>query len=401
MLLCGLASPAQDADSGLSVPVTISGGAMYSERLQLRDPSNSPAAGAFRTMLYPTLRLGSHWFGYAAVQVRSTPYFYYDAFTPGHVVDTDVLQAFVGYSVKQDAISMVIKAGQLSSAFGSFPLHYDDAENPLLDQPLSYIQRVTLRPDQIPCGTADLLRQSSGSVSFSCGGEPGRGPGLTPVTLYGLQGIQAEVSAGRWDARAQLTSGSPIYPMGIGQIGHYLQWTAGGGYSIRQGFRVGFSGFRGPYLEPEAASFLPAGTTARDFPASGLGTDVQWARGHWSAAGELHRFRFDSPNFAVPPSILSGYLDVKRVLTPRLYLAGRAGFLNPGRVVDKTGVSANEFAKYLRSYELSVGFWLARNQLLKGSYEWLRTEGRSGRRTDVLGFQYVVTLHPIAWAFNR
>ena len=74
----------QNAESSFSVPVTISGGAMYTDRLQLSNPSESPGTAGFRIMLYPTLKLGEHWFGYAAIQERLTPYFYYDAFDPEH-----------------------------------------------------------------------------------------------------------------------------------------------------------------------------------------------------------------------------------------------------------------------------------------------------------------------------
>jgi hypothetical protein len=93
-------------------------------------------------------------------------------------------------------------------------------------------------------------------------------------------------------------------------------------------------------------------------------------------------------------------VEAKTVLTPRFYVAGRAGFLLPGRVVDNSGVSSDQFAKYLQSYELAGGCWIARNQLLKGSYEWMHSQGSSGTRTNVLGFQYVVQFHSLAWAFR-
>jgi len=293
----------------------------------------------------------------------------------------------------------LIKAGQLSSAFGAFPLHYDDAENSLLDQPLGYITRLPLTTGQIPCGTNDLLRQHYGSVSNSCGGAPGRAPGLVPATLYGLPGFETDFSAGRLDARLQLTSGSPANPQTVGAAGQYLQWTAGGGYTIRHGFRAGVSGFRGPYLDRRLRPLLPAGTTLRDFPASAVGADVQWARGRWSASGEIQRFRFESPNFVMAPSITAGYVDLKVVLTPRLYVAGRPGWLSAGRVLDNKGISAHQFAGSLKSYEIAAGWWLSRNQLLKGSYEWLKIQGLTGSRTNVLGVQFVMTLHSLAWVF--
>jgi len=398
--LLAIAVRAQDGNLGISVPVTISGGAMYTERPQLEEPDASRITGGFRAMLYPTLQLGSHWFAYAAIQARFTPYFYYDAYDSEHEWYLEAIQAFVGYAIRSEKSSVVIKAGRLSSAFGSFPLHYDDADNPLLDQPLSYIQTLTLRHDQLPCGVPDLLWQYYGSVGFSCGGVPGSDNGLTPVTLYGLPGIQAEFSGHRVDARVQITSGSPANPLSLSHAPDYVQWTAGGGYTIRQGFRVGVSGFRGPYLDPSVASLLPTGTSVRDFPASGIGADVQWARGRWSATGEWQRFQFNYPNFAVSPSVTSTYAEVKRILTPRFYIAGRAGWLRPGSAADTTGVTTDQFAASMASYELGAGCWLNRHQLLKTSYEWMRIENLPGTHANVVGLQLVTTFHALDRAFR-
>ena len=181
---------------------------------------------------------------------------------------------------------MVIKAGRLTSAFGAFPLHYDDADNPLLDQPLSYVQTLALRHDQLPCGVEDLaaaghtvgiwqsLRRCSGLGRWLDAGEP-----LWHCRDSGGVLRPSRRRAPASDQRFAFES-TEFEPRT-----EYAQWAAGGGFTILQGFRVGVSGFRGPYLDPFLAAWLPAGATVRDFPASGLGVDVQWARGHWSVGG--------------------------------------------------------------------------------------------------------------------
>jgi hypothetical protein len=328
------------------------------------------------------------------------PYFYYDAYDPEHEWYVETLQAYVGYQIHREKTSLVFKAGQLTSAFGAFPLHYDDAENTLLDQPLSYIQTLALRNDQLPCGVSNLLRQHYGYVVGLCGGPAGGALGLTPVTLYGLPGVEAEISSYRIDARLQVTSGSPSDPLSLSHTPQYAQWVAGGGYTIRQGFRVGVSGFRGPYLAPGLSPLLPAGTSVRDFPARGLGIDAQWARGHWSTSGEWQRFQYDLPGFTHAPSVSSTYVEGKRIVTPRLFLAGRAGWLQPGGATDTGGASTNQFAASIASYELGGGWWINRHQLLKGSYEWLRIEHVPGTRTNVLGVQFVTTFHALDQSFR-
>ncbi len=397
--LAAMQSPAQDANFGFSVPMTISAGGMYTERLQSEGPA-SPITGGFRAMFYPTLKLGSHWFAYSAVQVRLAPYFYYDTYDGDHEFYNNVIQAYLGYSFRAGQTSVVLKAGRLSSAFGSFPLRYDDADNPLLDQPLQYISQLSLTANQLPCGVKDLTAQSYGAVWFGCGGAPDWQDGLTPVTLYGLTGVEADISGYGFDGRLQATSGSPASPQALESANQYAQWTAGAGYTIVQGFRVGVSGFRGPYLDPTLAGLLPTGTTVRDFPASAVGADVQWARGHWSISGEWQKFGYDLPNFVQSPSVTAGYGEVKSVLTPRFYLAGRVGWLKPGHVADNQGIRADEFAPKMASYEFAAGCWLNRHQLLKVGYEWLDVQYQGGSHNNVLGLQLVTSIHALNWAFR-
>ncbi len=402
LLPLALAAPAESQDSnyGFSLPVTLSAGAMYTGRVQFEDPGSVPVTGGAQIMLYPTLTLGPHWFAYAAEQFRLAPYLYYDAYDPDHEWYIQTIQAFVGYQIRKEKTTVVFKAGRLSSAFGAFPLHYDDADNALLDQPLSYVQTLTLRNDQLPCGVASLLWQNYGYVSSGCGGAAGGGAGLTPVSLYGLPGAQAEVSSHQFDGRIQVTSGSPSNALSLSHAPQYAQWVAGGGYTIVQGWRVGVSGFRGPYLSPDVAPLLPLGNTVRSFPASGLGLEMQWARGHWSLSGEWQRFQYDLPGFTQAPSVSSTYGEGKRIITPRLYVAGRVGWLKPGGAADSTGVSTGQFSPWIASYELGGGWWLNRHQLLKASYEWLKIEHQAGTQTNVLGVQFVTTFHAIDQAFH-
>ena len=88
----------QEAEVGVSVPFTLSGQGMQTRRLQTEDAGASSAAAGFRAMLYPSVKLGSHWFGYAAIQVRSEPYFFEETYSAEREVDTQVLQAFLGYT---------------------------------------------------------------------------------------------------------------------------------------------------------------------------------------------------------------------------------------------------------------------------------------------------------------
>jgi hypothetical protein len=389
---CAVAN-AQEATSSFEIPTTLTGASMFTKRLQGEDPKQSPYSFGFRAVISPTLRLGPHWFFYSALQINSTPYFYYDAYAADERgVEFHALQAFVGYSTTVKKASLLIKAGQLSSAFGSFPLQYDDAKNPLIDQPLGYSTRVPLRPDQLPCGVGDLLSQDYYSdISYRCGGPNKDRYGLLPATVYGLIGLEAELSVGRMDARLQITNSSPANPLGLTSHSQSAQWSAGGGYTVHAGLRIGLSAFRGPYLDRALEPLFPRGRSVRDYPASGVGGDVQWSRGRWSLNGELQRFQFDSPNFRVAPAVNVAYADVKSILSTRTFIAVRAGLESFSRVRDVSGVSAAHWADSHQVYEFAFAFRPNRHQLIKAGYEWVRGGEVSGTHDNVVGIQLVTT----------
>jgi hypothetical protein len=359
---------AQEAEFGVAVPLTITGGALDTGRAQDVDPTAPAFTVGFRLLATPLLKLGTHWYVYSAVQVRSTPFFYQDAYSADRHIDTDVLQGYVGYTRTWGQATVGFRAGKLSSAFGSFPLHYNDTENALIDQPLPY--------------------------TYLALSHPGKdGYGLTPVTLYGLPGAEVDLSWRRLDARLQLTNSNPYNPLSLSASGQYPQWTAGGGYTIRQGFRVGMSAYRGPWLNNSLVASYPAGLNFRDFPASGVGVDAQWARGHWNASGEWDRFVFDFPRSAQATGLSFGYVEVKRNISPRWYAALRAN--------DQTNnPAAARFLLSRQAYEVAVGFRPDRLQLIKLGYEWVRTPADPWSHDNVLGIQFVTSIDGLAKALK-
>ena len=399
-----LASPicgAQDAERGVTVPFTISGGLLVSERSRAADPNAGRVTPGIRAVFYPSLKIDRKWFTYSAIQVQSKPFFYYDAFYPEKEVELQIQQLFLGYNRSRENSSIVFKVGKLPSAFGSYPLRYDDTVNPLLDQPFGYGYVVKLRPDQLPCGVGDLQHQASYPlyIEHYCGGATSERSGMTPITLKGLHA--AEVS-GNWnniDARFQVTNSSPSNPQSLRSRSQHVQWTAGTGYTIRQGFRIGVSGFHGPFLESDVEELLTAGTSIRDYPANGVGADAQWARGRWSAIAEWQRVEFNYPNFQKPPAVSSVFLEVKSKLTPRLYAAFRGGYESNGRIEDNAGDVADHFLPNRQSYEFAVGYHVNRLQTLKVGYELFRTNGTTGAHNNVFGVQFVTSVHALSKAF--
>lgn len=365
------------AQVGVVVPITITGGVLDTRRAQIKDPSAAAVTAGFRVLASPQLKLGSHWYIYSALQVYSTPFFYQDAYSADPQLKFDVLQAFVGYARSWGKATLSVKVGQLPTAFGAFPLRYDDTANPLLDQPLPYTY---LR----------LFPRGAGTNSY----------GLTPATLYGLPGAETDLSWRRLDARFQLTNSSPYDPKSLFASSQNPQWALGGGYTIRQGFRVGMSAYRGPWLGNTVKPKLPAGSNVGDFPASGLGVDAQWARGRWSANGEWDRFVFGFPNVTTSTAASFGYVEVKRIMSPRWYAALRTNSQTNNYPVRGNVRSATHTFPNRQSYEFAVGFRPNRFQLLKVGYEWVNVEGGPRNYDNVFGVQFVTSIDAFSKAFK-
>jgi hypothetical protein len=164
-----------------------------------------------------------------------------------------------------------------------------------------------------------------------------------------------------------------------------LNWTAGGGYTIRQGFRVGLSAYRGPYLDDRYPFFFPGETDPRHLPATAVGLDAQWGSGHWNINGEWQHFRRD---YNVIPSFTEsvGYAEVRFVVHPRWYLATRIGYVSPSAIPG------------WRTYEGAVGYRAGKHQLVKLEYEVQQGPSISGAQQNTLALQFVTTLRPISVA---
>jgi hypothetical protein len=247
----------------------------------------------------------------------------------GRGIRGDVLKAHLSYSRFHGDKSVVIRAGQLSSAFGAYLLRYDDAENPLIDMPLTY------------------------------------GYYYKGVSTYGMAGAQIDVTVGKIDARAQIVNSSPANRRSVLDSDQYGNWAGGAGYTFVQGLRVGASAFRGPYLHREYAWYRPGEAKPRDLPATAAGIDAQWSRGHWNSYGEWQWFH--RPYRAVPTVIQrAGYVETRRVLHPRWFAAARVGYL------------ASSTGSTTKMYSFAVGYRPNRRQLVKIGYDIPRGRAAGG-----------------------
>jgi hypothetical protein len=339
----------QEATSGFDLRTTISASSFYSHELSESPRDGSPLSGGVRAMLYPTWKLNSHWTISGAVQVHSRPYFGEEFTTQGYGVKGDLLQLNLSYSRFWGNRSLVVRVGQLSTAFGAFLQRYDAADNPLIAMPVTY------------------------------------GYYYKPVTSLGLAGAQVDATVGKVDLRGQFVNSSPANRRSILDGDQYGNWAGGGGYTIRQGFRIGTSAYRGPYLHRHYPYFFPGEANPRDLPATGIGLDVQWGHGPWNAWGELQHFQMD---YRLIPTFNehTGYAELRRVLNPRWYAATRI-----------TYVRASAFAGY-ETYEMAAGFRPNTHQLVKAGYTIMQGPAYRGTLGNTAAIEVVTSFTAITLA---
>ena len=334
---------AQEASSGFDLRATVSGQGMVSRELTESPTSGAPATAGFRSVAYPTWKINDNWFVSGALEFVTRPYFYEDLSESGYGAKGYVLQASLNYSQISGSRSLLVRIGQLSSTFGSFLLRYDDASNPLVDLPLEY------------------------------------GYYYSPISTLGVAGGEVDVTRAKWDARAQFANSSPANPRSLFARDQYGNWAGGGGYTIRQGFRVGASAYHGPYLDREYKYFWLGEAPPSTTPADALGLDASWAHHHTVAQGEVQ-------HFVLPYTVLptrrewAAYAELRQTLAPRWYVAGRAGM-----------TEANGSA--IRNLETTAGYRPNRFQVLKIDYETRYYSEEANRFENTLGFQLVTTLH--------
>jgi hypothetical protein len=338
----------QEAEAGIDIRATVSGEAMYSHQLTESPRNGTAVDGAFRAVVYPLIKLNRHWSLAGAVQFESAPFFTEDFTAPGHSVTTQILRAYLGYTRSWNAFALNVRAGQLGSAMGEFNLRYDDAVNPLIDMPILYGYYAKISP-------------------------------------MGVAGVEADVTAPHWDFSAQFVNSSMMNPRSVFDRDQYGNWVGGLGHTILQGLRVGASAGRGPYLDRQWPFYARGEANPNLLPGSSAAADVEFAHGYWTVIGEWDWMLMSY--HAIPFTHREGsYVEVKRGLAPRWYVAARAGYLTMNRDLAE-------------SYEVATGFRPNTHQIIKLSYE-IQHDDLLGQTNRAVMVQLVTSIHPLSLGWD-
>ena len=335
---------AQEADSGFDLRATLTAQSIASSDLTVAPRSGAPLSIGSRSVAYPTWKVNENFFITGSVQLITRPYYLQHLSTPGYGAKGSILQASFNYSRVSSNGSLLLRAGELTTAFGSFLLRYDDVDNALIDLPLEY------------------------------------GYYYSPVSILPVTGAQIDVTREKWDARLQFANSSPANPRGPFSSGQYGNWAGGAGYTIRQGLHIGASAYHGPYLESGYKYYYPGEVSPSRLPANAFGIDVSWAHRHTIAQGELQKFVM--PYTLIPKfRETAGYGELRQVLAPRWFVATRYG------------VSTTSAAGQVQNLEASVAFRPDRFQLIKVGYELEHHSQKPDANDQMLAIQFVTTIH--------
>jgi hypothetical protein len=279
-----------------------------------------------------------------------------------------------------------IQAGRIPPIFGAFSRRIYGDGNPLIGYPLAYQYLTSLRPDAIPIDGDELLRMRARGWRASYRiGSPIPATGMPLITAFRWDtGVQARIGPERLMASVAVTNGTLSDPRtkdtnGGKQVAARLQWRP------NIGLVVGGSAARGPYLADStlAAATLRAGTgpsTQRAF-----GVDAEYSRNHWLLRGEAVRNRWEIPTLA--PSIIASSVFVEGSYKIRagLFAAARIDTLRFSRLTTPT--QSRTWDAPITRFETGVGYYVQRNLLAKGTYQYNRRDGGLVRRRSLAAVQ--------------
>jgi hypothetical protein len=276
-----------------------------------------------------------------------------------------------------------IQAGRIPPVFGTYARQNYPQDNPLIGDPLGYQYLTSARPDAVPA-TADQLLAMRGHgwlVNYPVG-SPVADPGV-PL-----------VAAGRWDTGVEVRVGTPrlegAVACTVGTLSNPLVRDDNHGKQVAgrvvwrpvPAFSIGASAAQGAFVGREvlaARSDIPDGHyNQRTF---GLDGEASWGR--WLLRGELvaNSWRLpplDQPRIADPLAAVTGYLEAKIRLGPRLYVAARGDQLRFSTVRGTAGAST--WDANVSRVECGVGYTIRRGLLVKASMMNNWRDGGSVRR---------------------
>jgi hypothetical protein len=269
--------------------------------------------------------------------------------------DALLYQAQIRY---QPVNGLRLDAGIITSPLGLGALELRPDLNPLVGYPFYYFGRLP------------VFDSYTNRLQVLSGGYP--------------LGAVLSASGARWDGRVGVTDGTPARYRKIfaGDAVHSMpQLVAGGGLTLRPGFRLGAAIASGRYRTADDDSYygqpIYAGSTT-DAGALVMNVEGELAFGYTRLTGEFVRDRFDSD--AGPAITRAFYVQGVQTLTPRTFVAGRFTRASSPSMVGGARTRSQRTAA-----ETTAGYRVSPEITLRVGYEASQPFGAGGWRHAAVG----------------
>jgi predicted porin len=116
-----------------------------------------------------------------------------------------------------------------------------------------------------------------------------------------------------------------------------------------------------------------------------VGVDAEYSRDHWLVRAEAVRSRWEIPTLAPSIAASSVFAEGTYKIRPGLFAAARIDTLRFSRLTTPT--QTRTWDAPITRVETGVGYYVQRNLLAKGTYQYNRRDGGLVRRRSLVALQ--------------
>jgi hypothetical protein len=280
-----------------------------------------------------------------------------------------------------------IQAGRIPPTFGAFARREYGTGNPLIGYPLAYQYLTAVRPDAVPSSPEDVLRMRArgwrpsypiGSLEVATG--------MPLITAFRWDtGAQVRIGPPSLNAAVAVTNGTTSDPRTVDnnggkQVAGRLEWRPS------PAFTLGGSAATGDYVADAAlaGATLVSGTAHSTQQA--LGFDAEMSRDHWMVAGEFIWNRWQVPTIAPTLDATSGFVEGRYKVSPGFFVASRIDHLGFNELTSSS-LGTRTWDAPVTRLESGAGYYIRRNLLAKGTYQYNWRDGGLVRKRGLFAMQ--------------
>lgn len=279
-----------------------------------------------------------------------------------------------------------IQAGRIPPTFGAFARREYGAGNPLIGYPLAYQYLTAVRADAVPATADDVgrMRARGWRPSYPIGSLD-VGTGLPLISAFRWDtGVQVHVGSDALSASAALTSGTMSDPHTRDnnsgkQLSGRVQWQP------VVALTLGGSAARGAYVADAALANARLAAGRGGSAQQALGVDLEYSRDHVLVRGEAIWNQWEVPTLSQDLDAYSVFVEGRYKIAPGVFVASRIDRLTFGKISLAAG--SRTWDAPVTRLETGVGYYLRRNLLAKGAYQYNWRDGGQIRSRGLIAGQ--------------